>query len=62
MKPQNLILLLIITAFTACTKTTEQLTKSATVLPKMVGADISFLPQLESLKIYDEIRGKYLSK
>lgn len=28
--------------------TPEQLTKSATVLPKMVGADISFLPQLES--------------
>jgi beta-galactosidase len=26
----------------------EQLTKSAIILPKMVGADISFLPQLES--------------
>ena len=28
--------------------TPEQLTQSATVLPRMVGADISFLPQLES--------------
>jgi beta-galactosidase len=28
--------------------TPEQLTKSANILPKMVGADISFLPQLES--------------
>ena len=40
--------------------TPEQLSKSATILPKMVGADISFLPQLESrgMKFFDnEVQG-----